>query len=227
MALAVPCLVLLATQTEAACETRAELDYRVAESPCASGSLGDGEPARIANIGAGRWRNWTWDAVERVVEDGGTRTGSQEMAGSGLVLRGAFPRRVDRYELGDSLSDVHPYPRTAPPERFSLRSVLRYATEVLTLTDGSGGESESPSYNLQHGSTDQPSGRLRSRSIASRAVTIGIPSMSPRASTSPLSPDTTRSAWPATAAAGIGLSFGSRDAVTSGSSSATIPTALR
>ena len=144
-ALAISCLVVPTTQAEAACETRAEIDYRVTESPCASGSLGDAEPARTADIGAGRWRDWTWDAVEHVAANGSTRTGSREMIDRGLVLRGAFPRRADRYELGDSLSDVHPYPRAAPSERFSLWSVLRYAAEALTVTDAGGDGSEGPS----------------------------------------------------------------------------------
>lgn len=144
--LAVPCLVLLTTQAQAACETRIEIDLRVAESPCASGSLGDAEPARVADIGAGwRWRDWSWETAAHGVDAGTTPTGSREMTHRGLLLPSAFPRTADRYELGDSLSDVHPYPRATPPERFWLWSALRYAAEVLTVTDGGGDESERPS----------------------------------------------------------------------------------
>ena len=137
------------------------------------------EPAGIATIDRGRWRDWTWDSFAHVVGDGSTRTGLKDKTDRDLLLGSSFlsaagdcaatvrgwsgsgqeapkpfagahrssgaeslglfeadcerGRRIaevapsyrvghcntsapDRYELGDSLSTVHPYVRAALTE---------------------------------------------------------------------------------------------------------------
>ena len=136
--LAVPHLILSTGQADAACETGKQIDHREAASQCVPAGPGEGEPARFADIDAGRWRDWSWDSVAHVVVNGSARIGPREIAGHSLLLRSSSSRTVNRYELGDSLSDLHPYPRVAPTEWLSLWSVLRYAAEVPALTEGNG-----------------------------------------------------------------------------------------
>ena len=50
----------------------------------------------------------------------------------------------DRYELGDSLSDVYPYVGMGPTERLSGWCDFGFATEKPALTDGNGNGGEGP-----------------------------------------------------------------------------------
>lgn len=51
---------------------------------------------------------------------------------------------ADRYELGDSLSDVYPYTEMGPTERLSAWCEFGFATEKLALTGGNGNGGEEP-----------------------------------------------------------------------------------
>lgn len=46
----------------------------------------EGRPAGAANVDGGRWRHWTGDSFARVADGASTRTGSQEMSDSSLLL---------------------------------------------------------------------------------------------------------------------------------------------
>lgn len=50
----------------------------------------EGELAGVANIDAGRWRDWTGDDFAHVADDGSTRTGSQGMSRPDLLLGSWF-----------------------------------------------------------------------------------------------------------------------------------------
>ena len=115
MALVVPYLVLPAAPADATDETIKGIDYWEAELLSASRKKGgglsegrfhtrdskvtfgglhiglwrsreEGEPTGAANIDGERWWDWTGGSFARVADDGRTRTGSQGVSDSGLLL---------------------------------------------------------------------------------------------------------------------------------------------
>ena len=120
--LAVPCLVLPAAPAGAACETSEGLDHGETRYPCASwkeekwrsGKAGD--PAGIADIEAGRWRDLLWDGFTLVADDVGTRIGSQGKTDRDPLLGGLFLSAAgDPAAPGDRRPDWG----QAPPLRFT------------------------------------------------------------------------------------------------------------